>query len=225
MSSLIKTELTDVSYETLSTKAQAVHDGLVVNVADYPAPNPTMPDFQTDIDSLNAAIVAWGPVGARGSHAQHLALVAMANIVKNDYRMLAAYAMNTMPNNPDSWVAAGFAVKGVRTAPQPLQVVQNFHRFISRTIVEGTIKLKWKRPLDTKSSEVKGYIIQYSNSPVQPMIDGSRGVVNVVSVQTRTSLIVTPPYVGANYFWVTPFNSVGYGVSSEAVLYNNPGKA
>ena len=224
MSSLINSGLTRISYENLSTKAQAIHDGLVANVADYPAPNPTMPDFQLDIDALNSAIVTWGPPEARGSRAQHDALVTMANIVKNDLRMLAAYAMNTQPNNPDSWRACGFGVKRAKSAPLPLEVVRDFHQFVSRKIADGFIKLKWKRPLDTDPADVKGYIIQYSDSPVQPLLKGTRPIVNIFKVQTQTSIIVEPPFVGANYFWVTAFNSVGYGVSSEAVYFNNPGK-
>jgi hypothetical protein len=103
-------------------------------------------------------------------------------------------------------------------------MVRNLRNFVSRDIVAGTIKIKWERPLDTDPGDVKGYMIQYNSTNVQPEIDGGRGIVNVLGVITDTSLIVIPPYVGANYFWVTPFNSVGYGVSSDPLFYNAPGK-
>ena len=102
--------------------------------------------------------------------------------------------------------------------------MQNLRQFIARDIPSPFIKLKWKRALDTDPGDVKGYIIQYNSSNVQPEIDGSRGVVNVIGIVTSTSIIIAPPFVGANYFWVTPFNAVGYGVSSDALFYNAPGK-
>jgi hypothetical protein len=222
--SLIKLNLFILTYEKLATFAQVIHDGFIAQVADYATPNPTMVDFQTDIDALNAAIFNWGLEGNRGSHADHVALLTAITIVKDDLRMLSAYAENTQPNNPDSWTDVGFTLKSAKTPPAPLQMVQNFHQFISRSLVAGTIKLKWKRPLEAAPSDVKCYVVQYNNSPVQPQIDGSRGVVNVIGIVTDTSLIVVPPFIGANYFWVTPLNTVGFGVSSEAVFYNAPGK-
>ena len=102
-------------------------------------------------------------------------------------------------------------------------MVQQFRKFVSRTLVDGTLKLKWKRPADTTALDVKVYVVQFNNTGVQPRIDGSHGVVNGILV-TNTSIIIVPPHVGANYFWVTPFNAIGYGVSSEPVFYNTPGK-
>jgi hypothetical protein len=221
----ISLNLFKLTYGTLATLAQAVHDGFVTLAADYPSPKPTMLLFQTQIDNLNAAIIAWGTVGARGSHVQHLALIAAANVVRDSLRQLAAYAMTTKPDNQDSWAALGFAIKRPKSAPVPLQQVQNFHNFVSRTVVAGTIKLKWKRPLDTDASDVKGYIVQHSNTSEQPLINGSQGIVNVLGITTDTNIIVEPQHVGANYFWVTPFNSVGYGVSSAPVFYNAPAAA
>jgi hypothetical protein len=218
--SLINLSLFRMSYDVLASFAQTIHDGFVAQVADYPTPNPLMAPFQTDITELTKAITAWGPVGARGSHAQHTALVNAADVVKNDLRMLAAYAQNTMPDNPASWGLVGFAVKRPKTAPIPLEKVQDLRNFIARDIPAGTIKLKWKRPLATDPGDVKGYIVQFSNENSQPQINGSQGIVNVIGIVPETSILIQPPFAGANYFWVTPFNSVGYGVSSGPLFYN-----
>src|SRR5690242_18424636 len=86
-----------VSYTDLQLNSQKVHDGFVTLVADYPTPNPTMIVYQDDIDALKDAILAWGPKGARGSRAQHLVLINVAEKVRDDYRQLAQYAMNTKP--------------------------------------------------------------------------------------------------------------------------------
>jgi hypothetical protein len=222
--SLIKLVLSSLGFDALLSFAQTIHDGFVAEIADYPTPNPLMAAFQSDIDALSAAIIAWGPAGARGSHAQHVALINAANVVQNDLRMLADYAQNTMPDNPTSWGLVGFPVKRAKSAPVALEMVQNFRRFIARDIPDGFIKLRWERPLDTDPNDVKGYIIQYSNSNVQPELDGSRGVVNVLKIVPNTFAQVAPPFSGANFFWVTPYNSVGYGVSSDPLFYNAPGK-
>jgi hypothetical protein len=219
---LISLNLSRLTYKALAVLAQAVHDGFLALVLVYPMPTVTMVMFQTHIDTLNDAITAWGPKGARGSHAQHLALIAAANVVRNDLRQLATYAMTTKPDDSDSWASLGFSIRRPKSAPVALPMVQNFHNFISRTVVAGTIKLKWKRPLDTDRSDVKCYIVQHSNTAVQPAITGSQGIANVIGLTTDTSIIIEPQHVGANYFWVTPFNSVGAGVSSDAVLYKAP---
>jgi hypothetical protein len=222
--SVIKLNLFNLSYAALLTLAQAVHDGFVLFVAVYAAPNPAMLLFQTHVTALKDAITAWGPKGARGSHTQHLALIAAANVVRDDLRMLVTYAMNTKPNAPDSWAALGFSIKRAKSLPSVLQMVQNLRNFVTRDLVLGTIKLKWERPLETDPGDVKVYIIQYNNVNEKPDIDGSRGIANVIGLATDTSIVITPPYTGANYFWVTPFNSVGYGVSSDPLYYNSPGK-
>src|SRR4051812_17572002 len=108
--SLISLILFRLPYAALLLLAQTVHNGFVLLVADYATPNPAMLIFQGHITALSAAITAWGPKESRGSHAQHLALIAAANVVRDDLRMLAAYAMNTKPNDKDSWAALGFAI-------------------------------------------------------------------------------------------------------------------
>jgi hypothetical protein len=218
--SLIKLVLYSLNFDALLSFAQTIAAGFAAQVADYPAPNPLMPAFNADINALSNAITAWGPKGARGSHADHVALVDAANVVRNDLRMLADYAQNTQPDNPTSWGLVGFPIKRAKSVPQPLQIVRNLQNFISRDIPAGFIKLKWKRPLDTDAGDVKGYIIQHNSTNEQPEINGSQGVANVVAIVPNTSWQFQPPYTGANYFWVTPFNSVGYGVSSDPLFYN-----
>ena len=215
--SLISLNLFKVSYNTLAGNSQTIHDGFVTKVADYPAPNPTMPNFQTDIDALQDAITAWGIKGNRGSHVDHLNLVAAANFVRDDLRMLADYAQNTKPDDPDSWSTLGFKIKRGRSKPAELQIVQNFRNFLSRSVPPPAIKLKWKRPLDTDAGDVKGYLIQRNNTSEYPGGDlrGNRAIANVIGVVPNTAFIDEDPYVGENWYWVTPFNSLGFGVTSD----------
>jgi hypothetical protein len=211
-------------FETLLANAQTTHDGFVSQAATYTAPVPTMPDFQDNIDALLAAITGWGTEESRGSHADHLALLSAAGVVCSNMRQLASYAMFTQPGNVDSWALLGFGYRSAKSPVLVLPPVQDFHRFISRRVPEGMLKLSWKKPLDTAQNAVKAYVIQHSNKGVQPEIESGRGVVNVLDIITKTSIVIAPPYVGANYFWVTAINGAGYGVSSVPVFYNNAGK-
>jgi hypothetical protein len=216
-----------ISYKDLKENSQKVHNGYVTLVADYPSPTPPMIDFQADIDALSAAITAWGPKGARGSHEQHLILINAAEQVRNDYRQLAMYAMITKPGNTVSWVALGFNIKKAGSLPGKLEPVQDFHRFISRKVGDGLIKLKWKKPLNANTKDVKSYVVQVSNAAVQPALpDAIHGVVNssIIDIATKTTSTLSPPFTGANYFWITPLNAFGFGNSSTVVFYNNPGK-
>jgi hypothetical protein len=217
--SLINLSLFRYTYSALAAFAKTIHDGFIAQVADYAAPNPTMILFKTHIDNLNAAIAAWGIKGNRGSHTDHLALIAAAVEVKNDLRMLADYAQNEQPNNPDSWALVGFSVKRPKSPPKALEVVQNLRHFIARNIPSPNIKLKWKRPLNTTAGDVKGYLIQRSNSSVYPLPPlSSQGIVNVIGIVPNTSFIDNDPLVGDNWYWVTPFNSLGLGVTSDPLL-------
>src|SRR6266513_5948304 len=128
---LISLNLFALTYDGTKTFAQIIHDGMVAQVADYPLPNPLMPAFQLHIDALDAAILIWGKKGNRGSHADHLALIAAASIVRNDLRMLADYAQNVMQDNPESWALVGFKSRSPKSKPVVLQMVQNFRNCIS----------------------------------------------------------------------------------------------
>jgi hypothetical protein len=222
--SLINLNLFRLVYAAPASFAQTIHDGFVTKVADYPTPPVLMVDFQSDIDNLLAAIAKWGVKGNRGSHADHIALIVAATIVRNDLRILAQYAQSEQPDNSQSWIDVGFQIKSPKSAPKPLGMVQNFRRLIQSILPEGKIKLKWKKPLNTKSGDVKGYIIQFNNTNIKPDINGSHAIANIAGIIPDTAILIEPPYVGPNYFWVTPFNAMGYGVSSDPLYYNAPGK-
>jgi hypothetical protein len=224
MRMLIKLILYKLGFIKLVDFAQIIHDGFVAQVADYGTPPITMADFQTDIDTLRAAKLKWGTKGNRGSHADYLATVSADTVVRDDLRQLANYAQTARPDNPESWAKVGFEAKKPKGPPQFLAIVQSLRWMKSEKLMSGDIKLGWKRPLDTDPGDVKGYLVQFNNIDVPPELKGSRGVVNVWGIVTSASIVITPPYAGANYFWVTPFNAAGFGKTSDGMLYNAPGK-
>src|SRR5712671_5504876 len=98
MSNLINLSLSKRTYENLGIFAQDIHNGFIAEIADFATPNPIMVDFQTDITTLTAARVAWGDEHNRGSHVDHVNLLTAVTIVRDDLRMLSAYAQNAQPN-------------------------------------------------------------------------------------------------------------------------------
>ncbi len=214
----ISLRLSKLTYGALKGFAQTIHDGFVLLVAIFATPNPLMTAFQDDIDDLDAAIAKWGTKPYHGSTVDKENLINAAKKVRLDIRMLAAYAMNTVPLDPSKWIELGFSLRVPHGKPKKLEIVQNFRYFITRKVPSPGIKLKWKRPLLTQSHDVKLYIVQRSNSPVYPEVDGGRGVVNVLGYVTKTEFVDEDPYVGENYYWVTPVNAAGLGETSEAVL-------
>jgi hypothetical protein len=214
----INLNLYALNFTTLAAQAQTNYDGFISLIADYPAPKPSMPVFKSHITKLNAAIAKWGVKGNRGSHKDYLGLLAARKIVRNDLRKLVQYAQNRKPGDVESWSKLGFKSKKLKSKPAPLQMVQDFHHFISRSVPAPALKLKWKKPLDTDRRAVKYYIIQRNNKPEYPAPNNEAQIANVIGFVTRTTFIDKNPFAGPNWYWVTPVNSVGLGVTSQAVL-------
>jgi hypothetical protein len=214
----ISLNLSKLTYKGLASFAQTIHDGFVTLVAIFATPNPLMTAFQTDIDALNDAITKWGTKPTRGSTSDLTAVKDAAKQVKFDLRMLSQYAMNTVPDDPSKWIDVGFGLKQPRGKPIHLQVVQNFRHFISRSVAPPSIKLKWKRPLFTTPHDVKLYIVQRNNVAVYPVTADGHAVISIVGFVTNTEFIDEDPFVGENYYWVTPVNAAGLGFTSEAVM-------
>jgi hypothetical protein len=222
--SLIALLLYGRTYSNLANFAQTIHNNFVTLVAIFGTPNPLMAAFQADIDALQDCIVAWDNAATR-TRTDLNNLREAAKQVRTDLRMLADYAQNTRPDDPDIYEQLGFEVKKTPSGPIDLQKVRDFRIFISRKVDDPDIKLRWVRPLGTAKTDVKFYVIQCSDNPVRPTIQGGRGIVNgVAGLSLETTITFEPPFVGANYFWVIPVNAAGYGVVSDVLFFNKPGK-
>jgi hypothetical protein len=218
----ISLKATRIPVRDLLSLAVKIHVEFTRHASAYPMPKPAMTVFLLHILKLKKAIVEWGPEGRRGGRKEHDAMMTAAKVVIADLRRLAAYAQSTKPNDSNSWRAIGFTLRLPKIKTQPLQKVRDFRRVISRNIPEPAIKLRWKRPLGAKEKNVKLYIIQRSNLPVYPVAEF--GIPNVLGLSTGTLFIDNEPMAGANYYWVTPLNGAGMGVTSEVVLYMAPNK-
>jgi hypothetical protein len=214
----ISLRLSKLTYTELAGFGQTIHDGFVKFVAIFATPNPLMTAFQSDIDDLVDANSKWGTKPIHGSSSDKAALVDAAFKVKLDLKMLAQYAMNTVPTDPSKWIDVGFALTPPRGKPATLQMVQNFRHFISRDLPAPKIKLKWKRPMFSQRGDVKMYIVQRSNTSVFPLAPDGHASNNILAFCTVTEFIDKDPFAGENYYWVTPVNAAGLGVVSEAVM-------
>ena len=215
---LISLSLSKLSYSALAGFAQTIHDGFITLIAIFATPNPTMVILQGDIDNLLVMIAKWGVKGNRGSTKDHANLKTAANLVREDLRMLADYAMNKAPYDPDSWIAVGFKLKKNKTKPPYLQMVQNFHQDISAALPAPIIRLRWKRPLDTERSQVKVYFVVRNNVPIYPVSTEGHAIINIVGIVTDTAFSDVEPMTGENWYFVVPYNSSGLGVVSDPLL-------
>ncbi len=216
---LINLNLYQVPFSVLAAKAQTIYNGFKKNKGEYPAPIPELDLFLKHIKALKKAIAARGTVSNHGSSTDYTALVLAAEQVREDMRRLSFYAQNTKPANPSSWIGLGFVMKQYSRTSKPLGMVQNFRHFISRNIPAPQIKLAWKKPLGVTVRDVRVYIVQRNNSPDYPGAIPCRE--NVIGFPTRTTFIDEFPLFGENYYWVTPINGAGEGVTSQAVRVVN----
>jgi hypothetical protein len=216
---LINLNLYQVPFSVLAAKAQTLYHGFKKNKIEYSAPKPALEIFLKHIKTLNKAIAARGTVSNHGSSTDYTALVLAAEQVREDIRQLSFYALNTKPDNSSSWIGLGFVLKHYSRTSKPLGMVENFRHFISREIPPQHVKIAWSKPLGVTVRDVRIYLVQRNNNPDYPGVIPCRE--NIIGLPTATKFIDEHPLIGENYYWVTPINGAGVGVTSQAVRVVN----
>src|ERR1041385_3012672 len=162
---IISIKLNVRNYAGLVNLGNRVNVDMTGNL-NFATPAPTLADLTTATTAVENAIAAWGPKGNRGSHADladlrlksqtlHDMLKAEAQYVQNEAQSLAGLDYPTMASIITS---SGYQLANSKTPQGILQMVQNFHNFISRKLDPNQVKLKWKKPLNTTSAgNVKSY--------------------------------------------------------------------
>ena len=141
--------------------------------ASFTTPSPALAALQTAVTDVENAIALWGPKGNRGSHASLVDLKQKALTLSQMLKSEAQYVQNTAQTAAGSdyplmsaiITTSGFQLANTKTPQGVLQMVQNFHNFVSRKLNANQVKMKWKKPLNTATA---GNVESYTLQRVQP---------------------------------------------------------
>lgn len=209
------------AYAALVSFANSVFASMTGNLL-YPTPDPALASIQTAADNVATAIAAWGPVHARGSHAQLMDLRAKALILRNLLVSLAGYVQNTVviaggdyATQASNIVSSGFSVKNAGVPQGVLGEPTDLHQNFKNNISIYKVGLKWKKPVGiTSPGNVKNFQIFRGLTSV--FADA-----NVIGTSTKTSFIDETtsalPNGSTVYYFVTASNSAGIGAPTAAL--------
>ncbi len=217
---IIAIKLSKTNYAGLINLGNRVAADLAGNL-NFATPLPTILALQTAVTNVITAIAVWGPKGNRGSHADLVDLRTKALTLSQTLKSLAQYVQNTAQTAAGSdyvlmgniIVTSGYQFANTKTPQGILQMVQNFHNFVTRRINANQVKLKWKKPLNTTSAgNVKSYNIM-------------RGTTSVFSAAVQIATTTKTSFTDTNdgttpvtwFYWIVPVNTAGDGVVSDVV--------
>lgn len=212
----IALNLQRLTFQQLHDFAIDIFNGMTAAAVTYPTPVPILATLTADTTALQTAITNWGVVGARGSHADYLALLAAAQVVKLDLVSLANYCENTTPYSGADFTSANWPLRDANTPQGILQKPQAVHQFISPQVQIGDIKISWTKPNGLNSSgNVKSYNVYRS-------LDSNPANKIFVATVTKTTFTDTPtvPFQPKLYYWVEGVNTNGAGVLSDITEAN-----
>ncbi len=222
---IVSIKLSPKNYAGLVNLGNRVFVSMTGNL-NFPTPSPTLASLQTGITDVTNAIGVWGPKGNRGSHADLVDLRQKALTLSQLLKSEAQYVQNTAQTASGSDYilmgaiiqTSGFQLANAKTPQGVLQMVQNYHQFVTRKINNNQVKLKWKKPLNTTSAgNVKSYKIYRSAS-------SSFSAATVLSTVTKTSFVDTNATgsVQTYSYWIVPVNTAGDGVMSDILTVTLP---
>jgi hypothetical protein len=188
--------------------------------ANFTTPAVSLANLGLAVTAVLDAIALWGPVGNRGSHANvvdlRLKSVTLANLLRAEADYVQATAAIAAGSDYETMAAimttSGFDLKSNGGPQGVLEAVQNFHRFISRSLAPNQVKLKWKKPLNVANvSNVKSYrVLRGTTSVFSDAVE--------IGNPTKASFIDTNNGVTTTWFyWVVAVNSAGDSAPSEVV--------
>ncbi len=217
---IIAIKLRPQNYAGLVNLGNRVFTNMSGNL-DFTTPVPTLLSLQTDVTDVVNAIGVWGPKGNRGSHDDLVDLRAKAITLSQTLKSLAQYVQNTAQTTAGSnyvlmatiITGSGYQLANAKTPQGILQMVQNFHNFVSRKLSPNEVKLKWKKPLNTTAAgNVKSYNV-------------FRGTTAIFSAAVQIGSTAKTTFTDTNataasvtwYYWIVPLGAAGYGVVSDVV--------
>jgi len=215
---VIANKIRSMDYTSFGVFAQGVHDKMLLNAAIFTAPIPLMPALQTDINTYNSMLAAWGAVPPHGSKQDFLNLQAALHTLRADIANEAAYvqalARQLYPGDiTNQKVVVSQANMRVKNEPTPLgsftqprklrQIVKN------KYIGTGLVYLRWQKPaMGSLSATPNAYIVMSSN-----LIGGPYGEVGVTGKTWYVTQPIAPGQV--KFYQVVPVGAAGNGAASD----------
>lgn len=209
------------AYGLLSSFAAFIIVSLTGNAA-FATPDPAIVALTAAQTALDAAIAAWGPVGARGSHVDLMNLRSAALTMRNLLVQELGYVQSTVVAAGGDYAAqsammasSGF---GVKNAPVPQGLLgqpENFHQNFRNNISIYFVGLGWKKPLGlTSPGNVKNY--QIWRNPTNNVFNDPTCV--GIGTATRTQFIDRTPLDTPAWYFITASNDQGLGAPTAGLL-------
>jgi len=188
---VVRVKVSQSNYRSLAFLAQTVHDLMLANIATFPAPTPSSVTFQTNIDTLFAAIALIGTKFNKGSHSRLTDCKDAAFVVFNDLTERAAYVQNHLDANDNATFQAvtisqsGFAAKSKRSRIPALQFVRNVRQTNTKQFPHILRRINWRKSLGLFNGvKIAGYNIYAMNRIAEP------GSITHIASTTKTNFIV-----------------------------------
>lgn len=208
------TKLGNYNPTALALYAASIVTAMTTNVATFPTPPVALATITTNVTALYAAIAAWGVVGARGSHADLIALRNAVKVVQVNLQVTAAYVNQVAVGFGPTVALSGFTGTNPHTVIGVLGAPQDFRQLVSLRTLNGEVILKWKKPLNIGFGKVPTYVVEAFDSPTGNWVQ--------VAITTRTkATIKNKPYNPAtSQFLVRCYavNSAGNGAMTADLL-------
>lgn len=215
----VANRLNSMSFQTLADFAQTMHDALVANAVTFPAPPLAVGTFQTNITAFQTAINAWGAPGARGAHANHIAVLAARQQTIDDCTSEGAYvqavARATAPGNVNDQksiiLLGGCRVKNDSNQLQPWGQVNDFRQLVKQNMLgTGNIVLRWAKP-----NVVPGAM---SKPPAYNVFISDDGITWTFEASTSSTTFTKNVGQGVlKHFQVAPVSAQGQGATSAGL--------
>lgn len=215
----VANRLNSMALQTLADFCQTMHDALVANAVTFPALPVAAATFQNNITAFQNSINAWGAPGARGSHANYVAVLAARQQVLDDATSEASYvqaiARAISPGNVNDQKATillgGCRVKNDSNQLQPWGQVNNFRQLVKQNMLgTGNIVLRWKKPnvVPGANSKPNAYNIYVSDDNV---------TFTWIATTSSTTYIQNVGQGTLKYFQIAPVSAQGQGALSASL--------
>ena len=191
------------THQALCDFSKGITTALTGNLS-FPTPSISLIDQGTANDAMQAAIIAWGPMGNRGSHAQHVTLLAARLVVEDNIRSLEGYVNGIANGDLGLILSAGMVANqipaglGILPAPSDLRSPYSGHT------LSGQTRLRWGRVKGANS-----YNVYSAASPTDPFV--------LIANVTKTLLVVNGTPGRLAYYTVRAVGASGLGGETAAL--------